>query len=388
MISETQRSILDSERMLKISRRQLKEYLYSLNYTKDKSEKEVSTLEVHKWLVAKEKAIYNALNMMKSRKATYIGFLWAPYEMQTMINEGLRNFQTTEFSCYRNNPDEPHQLNPPTFFKLNDVTWFFQEFVNTYGVPAYMEANPAPFCIVTFPFMFGIMFGDYGHGSLLFAAGLAMCFGESYMRGTAAEAVLKIRYCLLLMGMFAMFNGLLYNEFFAIPNDWFGSCYNMTVRNTTANNFGATATAVSTNFVYPPNLSPAGQFHWVNQDDCTDPNPETGASNSCDYPGMDCVYSFGVDPAWWLSPNLLTYVNAIKMRMSVIIGVTHMSMGICVKGLNAIYNGKWLVVIFEVLTGLIILLGLFGWMDLLIIWKWAGYPVNAFSTAAAEVSKL
>lgn len=81
MISETERSIVDSERMLKISKRQLKEYLYSLNYNKDKSEKEVSTLEVHKWLVAKEKAIYNALNMMKSRKATYIGFLWAPYEM-------------------------------------------------------------------------------------------------------------------------------------------------------------------------------------------------------------------------------------------------------------------------------------------------------------------
>lgn len=29
---------------------------------------------------------------MKSRKATYIGFLWAPYEKQTMISEGLREF--------------------------------------------------------------------------------------------------------------------------------------------------------------------------------------------------------------------------------------------------------------------------------------------------------
>lgn len=103
---------------------------------------------------------------------------------------------------------------------------------------------------------------------------------------------------------------------------------------------------------------------------------------------MDCVYPFGVDPAWWLSANLLTYVNAIKMRMSVIIGVSHMTMGICVKGLNSIYNGKWLVFIFEVITGLIILLGLFGWMDFLIIYKWAGYPLNAFSTAATPVGKL
>lgn len=91
-ISETERSIMDSDRMLKISKRQLKEYLHSLNYSKDSARGEISTLEVQKWLVAKEKAIYNALNMMKSRKATYIGFLWAPYEKQTMISEGLREF--------------------------------------------------------------------------------------------------------------------------------------------------------------------------------------------------------------------------------------------------------------------------------------------------------
>lgn len=108
VINETKRSIDDSERMLKISKRQLKDYLFSLNYSKDKVEKEVSALEVQKWLVAKEKAIYNALNMMKARKATYIGFLWAPYEMQTKISEGLQEFQTTEFNCYRNDPDEPH----------------------------------------------------------------------------------------------------------------------------------------------------------------------------------------------------------------------------------------------------------------------------------------
>ena len=31
-----------------------------------------------------------------------------------------------------------------------------------------------------------------------------------------------------MMGFFSCYNGLLYNEFFAIPNDWFGSCYDIT----------------------------------------------------------------------------------------------------------------------------------------------------------------
>jgi len=51
-------------------------------------------------------------------------------------------------------------------------------------------------------------------------------------------------------------------------------------------------------------------------------------------------------------------------------GIVHMSMGIIIKGTNAIYFKKIPVLIFEVCTGLIILLGLFGWMDLLIISKW------------------
>jgi len=35
----------------------------------------------------------------------------------------------------------------------------------------------------------------------------------------------KLRYILLLMGMFAVYCGLIYNEFFALPINLFTSCY-------------------------------------------------------------------------------------------------------------------------------------------------------------------
>lgn len=66
------------------------------------------------------------------------------------------------------------------------------------------------------------------------------------------------------------------------------------------------------------------------------------------------------------------------MKMAVIIGVTHMTIGICVKGLNAVHFKRWIVLGSEVVTGLIILLGLFGWMDLLIFAKWLT-PYNAYN---------
>jgi vacuolar-type H+-ATPase subunit I/STV1 len=45
---------------------------------------------------------------------------------------------------------------PPTYFETNAFTWAFQEFVDTYGVPRYREANPALFTAATFPFLFAV----------------------------------------------------------------------------------------------------------------------------------------------------------------------------------------------------------------------------------------
>jgi V-type H+-transporting ATPase subunit a len=47
--------------------------------------------------------------------------------------------------------------------------------VVTYGTPNYKEVNPSVFAIVTFPFLFGIMFGDIGHGTALMLIGAFMC---------------------------------------------------------------------------------------------------------------------------------------------------------------------------------------------------------------------
>jgi vacuolar-type H+-ATPase subunit I/STV1 len=52
-------------------------------------------------------------------------------------------------------------------------------------------------------------------------------------------------------------------------------------------------------------------------------------------------------------------------------------MGVITKGANSIFFGRWLVLFFEVITGLAIMLGLFGWMDLLIVTKWT-YVMNPY----------
>ena len=73
---------------------------------------------------------------------------------------------------------------------------------------------------------------------------------------------------------------------------------------------------------------------------------------------------------WYESSNQLAYVNSLKMKLAVIIGVIHMTLGIFLKGFNTIYFSRKIDFFFEFLPQLIILLALFGYMDFLIILKW------------------
>lgn len=137
----------------------------------------------------------------------------------------------------------------------------------------YKEVNPAVFAIVTFPFLFGVMFGDIGHGGLLLIFGILLCFLNEKLKNTAGEAFGTIRYLILMMGLFAFYNGWIYNEFFAIPMEVFGSCYEEGVSVVGTSKYGTDPTT--------------GNEYW---------NPsEYGFRKH----SKDCVYNMGVDPRWF-----------------------------------------------------------------------------------------
>ncbi|CAM9704198.1 unnamed protein product, partial [Choristocarpus tenellus] len=195
--------------------------------------KAAEKLEGWTWTVLREKSAYHTLNTFKPDvRGILRGEGWVVTEgldrVQGAVNKAHADMDMGMPSMVEVMP-KPWPT-PPTFFKLNAFTVAFQEFVDTYGVPRYKEANPALFTAATFPFLYGIMYGDIGHGTIIFMFGLFLVFSAHTVAGRRdlGELVGGLylgRYMIAMMGLFSVYAGLVYNDFFSIPLDLFGSSW-------------------------------------------------------------------------------------------------------------------------------------------------------------------
>ena len=96
---------------------------------------------------------------------------------------------------------------------LRQPRWLrpFAALVSAYGLPRYGEADPTPFAAAAFLLMFGMMFGDAGHGAVVLAAGLLLGRGPDPRRKAAGRVMAAC-------GVSACLFGLLYGSFFGLES--------------------------------------------------------------------------------------------------------------------------------------------------------------------------
>ncbi len=97
---------------------------------------------------------------------------WVPEENAQSLTEKL--FRIESIECKLTDGREEMKHTPPVRLKNNFFTKAFSYFTEMYGLPSYNEFDPTAFIAITYTLLFGIMFGDVGHGVMVALFGVFM----------------------------------------------------------------------------------------------------------------------------------------------------------------------------------------------------------------------
>ncbi|PKY02588.1 vacuolar ATPase 98 kDa subunit [Aspergillus campestris IBT 28561] len=285
-------------------------------------------------IVRKEKSVYDTLNRFSYDRArkTLIAEAWCPTNSLALIKSTLQDVNDRAGLSV---PTIVNQIRtnktPPTYVRTNKFTEAFQTIVNAYGIPKYSEVNPGLYTIVTFPFLFAVMFGDLGHGLLMTLCAAAMIFWERKLHKTKLDELTYMafygRYIMLMMGLFSMYTGFIYNDIFSKSLTIFTS-----------------------------------QWQWPDQ---VERGQAVEASLKDGY-----RFPFGLDWNWHEAENSLLFSNSMKMKMSIVLGWAHMTYALCLQYVNARHFKSKVDIIGNFIPGMIFFQSIFGYLVTTIIYKW------------------
>ncbi|KAI3624830.1 VPH1 [Malassezia furfur] len=282
-------------------------------------------------VVRKEKLVYATMNLFQNdpRQKTMVAEGWTPTSDLPGVQLALRR-ATEDTGAHVSSVLQvlPTKATPPTYQRVNKFTEGFQAIIDAYGFATYQEVNPGLFAVITFPFLFAVMFGDIGHGVILLLCAGAMVAYEQKMLRTKLDEITSMffygRYIILLMGAFAVFTGLLYNDIFSLSM----------------------------------HLWHTG-WEW----------PRGEGSLTAEPTGR--VYPIGLDPTWHGAENNLVFTNSLKMKLSIVLGVAQMTFALLLNVPNHIHFKRPSWIWAELVPQILFMESLFGYLVITIVYKWS-----------------
>ncbi|KAK0778467.1 H(+)-transporting V0 sector ATPase subunit a, partial [Friedmanniomyces endolithicus] len=293
------------------------------------------------WLIVtkKEKSVYQTLNRFSYDPArkTLVAEAWCPTNSLGLVKSTLQDVNDRAGLSV---PTIVNQIKtsktPPTYNRTNKFTLGFQTIIDAYGTAKYTEVNPGLPTIVTFPFLFAVMFGDLGHGAIMAITALAMIYWEKPLQRGKQDELFGMafygRYIMLMMGIFSMYTGTIYCDIFSKELSLFPSMWTWN---------------------FPEGYEPGnGQMITAQRVE-------------------GYTYPFGMDWRWHDTENDLLFSNSYKMKMSIILGWAHMTYSLCLSYINARHFRSPIDIFGNFIPGMIFFQSIFGYLVFTIIYKWS-----------------
>ncbi|MBQ7133229.1 MAG: ATPase [Ruminococcus sp.] len=157
-----------------------KEYVEELNNKIIKLDKDTeeylknnkdNVLKIYSKL-CEENALYSIRSFAYGYHDNFILAGWVPAKDEKDIKKALESIESIEVSSSDAKDEIKH--NPPVKYKNNFFAKPFEFYTEMYGTPNYGEIDPSSFLAFTYSVLFGIMFGDVGHGIVLLIAAIVM----------------------------------------------------------------------------------------------------------------------------------------------------------------------------------------------------------------------
>ncbi|MBN2046412.1 MAG: hypothetical protein JW750_01115 [Anaerolineaceae bacterium] len=171
-------------------------------------------LQTMLWRVRKSRMISNAIAHFGKLRYTYLVVGWIPSDQIETLQHNLKEISgdilIETIPCERNNASQK----TPSSLKNKGIFHAFQSLVTIYGQPKYGEIDPTILLGITFPILFGAMFGDVGQGLVLaILGGLLASKRVKALRG-ASDLGAVVAAC----GLSATLFGFLYGSVFGIEH--------------------------------------------------------------------------------------------------------------------------------------------------------------------------
>jgi V/A-type H+/Na+-transporting ATPase subunit I len=135
---------------------------------------------------------------------------WVPTSDMAALEERIGEITDNRYAIETTLPDHSTEEQVPVLLRHSRLLRPFEMLVSTYGLPNYRELEPTLFVALSYIVMFGMMFGDGGHGMVLAACGLvALLAGRS-------RNIQDIGVLLLFGGLSSTIFGVVYGSYFGI----------------------------------------------------------------------------------------------------------------------------------------------------------------------------